>query len=590
MPRLRGQSLNKTLKHRTRLPIDESLRIFLQMTDGFAAAHRQKVIHRDIKPGNVMTIPGEDVGRDKVVIVDFGIAKLIPQAEDPTMKETTTGNIFGTPLYMSPEQCLGKQIIDGRSDIYSMGCLMYEVLTGKPPFIGKATYLTLRAQVEDPPEAITVLNGERSWDVYNLNNIITKMLEKEPGRRYQSMDEVHETLVRANNISLKMASIEQSFPLVTKPIMDLMDFMFTIGLQLRSYSSRRANTVRTSKLTGTLMAFALVIVSCAAVAAIAPYIVTKDPSISMTDIKWQSVSPPPLRSAEQFKSREKQLSFAYGTEQSSGPSPELFGTLKDIAELYYENQLYSKAAGLYMSALKVGKELEEKGIETQASDMAAISLPAAFCFYRLGQYNGAFSTCETGLEFAKKGNARAGKPVFFRGILAGSYGFLIENKRAEPKYLEAGTRNAKADATVFMALLKQDDFKPEESYEIGLLASDVGDYYLRNGQPKMAAEAYKYSLRAWTTLDEAGAYNRAVADVRLGLVNRQQGNLHEAAELLDKAAAIFASNGASSDLERARTLFCLADTYWQMKDLKNYMRSILTRTEAVRTWRVTKKA
>ncbi|HEY9755278.1 MAG TPA: serine/threonine-protein kinase, partial [Oculatellaceae cyanobacterium] len=605
MPLLKGQTLSELLRNRKDLPLLEKLDILIDICSGLVAAHAAGIVHRDLKPSNIMVLPWTTSDEEicgqappypeidpkrlpermhKIVLVDFGIAKILPRGDVDTQVSTTTGDVFGTPLYMSPEQCLGDQaLINERSDIYAMGCLMYEVLTGSPAYIGKQHIDTMNWHMGSERPPLENIPGARSSTIEQLNPIVAKAFRRHAEERWQSMEQLRRELLSVKANLVKGYLQEPQVKALGKSLEAAQDAKSHITIFGRKMWKRLAESARKN-----IVLICVVLVLAAFAINVTPDVMTKDPSTSMNDIAWAAVPPPPLRNAEQFRNREKDLSFAYRTEQSSGPiSPELFGTLKDSAELYYENQLYPKAAALYSSALKIGKELEEKGIETQTSEMAAISLPAAFCFYRIGNYDGAFTFCETGLDLAKKGNTRVGKPIFFRGILAGSYSHLVEARHAGPKYMEIGARNAKANATVFMALLRQDDFKPEESYEIGLLASDVGDYYLRSGDLKMAAEAYKYALRAWTSLDEAGRYNRAVANVRLGLVRKQEGNLREASDTLEKAVSLFAAEGVKDDLVRARTMFCLADAYWQMKD---YWRATLTRRDAVRVWRGTKKA
>ncbi len=164
--------------------------LFLQICQGLGSAHRNGVIHRDLKPGNVMIISagGE---QELVQIVDFGIAKLLAH-EGGSGNLTQTGEVFGSPLYMSPEQCLG-QNLDLRSDVYSMGCLMYETLTGRAPFVGETYMETMYKQMHEIVP--NVCTNDRRGKVYRrLARIISKALEKEPCDRYQTMAELQADL------------------------------------------------------------------------------------------------------------------------------------------------------------------------------------------------------------------------------------------------------------------------------------------------------------------------------------------------------------------------------------------------------------
>src|SRR5579885_2448832 len=126
-----GESLSAILKKETALDSGRALALFHQICEGLAHAHAQGVIHRDIKPANIIVSRTEsgEVAR----VVDFGIAKILPVSNRETHNLTETRQVFGSPHYMSPEHCLGFKM-DERSDIYSLGCLMYEALTGNPPF------------------------------------------------------------------------------------------------------------------------------------------------------------------------------------------------------------------------------------------------------------------------------------------------------------------------------------------------------------------------------------------------------------------------------------------------------------------------
>lgn len=140
-----GKPLSDLINQRGALPVDSALNIFKQICSGIGHAHGKGVVHRDLKPSNVM-LSDPDKWNPHVHIVDFGIAKVLGPEETEAGKLTQTGDVFGSPLYMSPEQCFGKKV-DFRSDIYSIGCIMFEVLTGKPPFMGETIMDTMLKQM-----------------------------------------------------------------------------------------------------------------------------------------------------------------------------------------------------------------------------------------------------------------------------------------------------------------------------------------------------------------------------------------------------------------------------------------------------------
>jgi serine/threonine protein kinase len=184
MDYLQGQSLSDTLKQDGPLSAEGALDLFIAIAEGLKHAHSNGVLHRDLKPSNVMV-----TNENEIKIVDFGIAKVLRDDGQPSLQNLTkTGEIFGSPSYMSPEQCLGKPV-DARSDIYSMGCLMYEVLTGQPPFQGNNSLDTIRMHIEGTHEPI-VPDSTKDSGLYRLDLVINKALEKAPEARYQNVDEL----------------------------------------------------------------------------------------------------------------------------------------------------------------------------------------------------------------------------------------------------------------------------------------------------------------------------------------------------------------------------------------------------------------
>jgi serine/threonine protein kinase/tetratricopeptide (TPR) repeat protein len=176
-----GPTLAQILDDEQRVSPERGLRIMKQICDGLDHAHRKGVVHRDLKPSNLCLHKAED-GTDLVKIVDFGIAKLLPQDGKQRQQLTQTGQIFGSPLFMSPEQCQGKPL-DARSDLYSLGCLMYEALTGVPPFMGDTAFDTMTMHINEPPKPLK----RAAPDVQlppEIENPIMRLLEKDANKRY----------------------------------------------------------------------------------------------------------------------------------------------------------------------------------------------------------------------------------------------------------------------------------------------------------------------------------------------------------------------------------------------------------------------
>lgn len=181
-----GETLAELLHDSGPLPIAAALPIIIQVCFGLAHAHNSGVVHRDIKPSNIMILKDRELGTEgSVKILDFGIAKFSHRDGGEIQALTKTGEIFGSPLYMSPEQCMGSQV-DFRSDIYSLGCVIFETLTGKTPFVGNNALATLMMHQSEP--APTLADGASGKEFpEELESIVANMLEKEPEDRYDSL-------------------------------------------------------------------------------------------------------------------------------------------------------------------------------------------------------------------------------------------------------------------------------------------------------------------------------------------------------------------------------------------------------------------
>lgn len=179
-----GDSLEALLKKETVLPVERAMGIFLQIADALVHARLKSIVHRDLKPSNILITRG-DSGQDLVKIVDFGIAKISDQDRADKTKLTQTGELLGTPLYMSPEQCRGDEI-DERSDIYSFGCIMHEVLSGKPAFTAENSVRVILKHLGDEPPPLP--NNVGISD--DLKKVILRCLEKSPADRYANAGEL----------------------------------------------------------------------------------------------------------------------------------------------------------------------------------------------------------------------------------------------------------------------------------------------------------------------------------------------------------------------------------------------------------------
>ena len=191
---LEGINLTALLDAEKYVPPARAINMFLQISSALAHAHSKDIIHRDVKPSNIMLVDFEG-RRDFVKLVDFGIAKVLNPSTPEAENLTRTGEVFGSPLYTSPEQCQGKKL-DARADIYSLGAVMYRVVTGKPIFESSDPLETMFRQVSEMPAGFAKACPDLSIPV-KLESVIFKCLAKDREQRYQSMNELREDLEAA---------------------------------------------------------------------------------------------------------------------------------------------------------------------------------------------------------------------------------------------------------------------------------------------------------------------------------------------------------------------------------------------------------
>src|SRR5688500_6383281 len=173
MPRVTGETLRARLERERQLPIEDAVRIAREVADALGYAHGHGVIHRDIKPENILLQGGH------ALVADFGIALAVQQAGGSRL--TQTGLSLGTPQYMSPEQAMGERTIDARSDIYALGAVTYEMLTGDPPFTGPSVQAIVARLVTEEPRPIGI---QRKAVPGHVEGAVLRALEKLPADRF----------------------------------------------------------------------------------------------------------------------------------------------------------------------------------------------------------------------------------------------------------------------------------------------------------------------------------------------------------------------------------------------------------------------
>ena len=201
MEYLEGETLAQTMA-RGRVPVADAIDWGCQIAEALAAAHAREVVHRDLKPDNLFLVPDpRRFGKKQIKVLDFGIAKLQRRSFDQ-VHMTRTGALLGTPLYMSPEQCMSMKNIDARTDIYSLGVILYEMVAGRRPFDGDGVYAVISMHINEKPVPPRTYRPELPADV---EAIVLQALAKSPLQRQESMALLHSSLELARGDTLASA-------------------------------------------------------------------------------------------------------------------------------------------------------------------------------------------------------------------------------------------------------------------------------------------------------------------------------------------------------------------------------------------------
>ena len=202
LDRLSGETLAQRLARPPRLAWREAAAIALELADGLAALHARGIVHRDLKPANVILHAPPGGGRPVPKIIDLGISKASAAAADPVLFATltATGQVLGTPEYMSHEQALGERDVDARTDVWALGVVLYEMLAGRRPFEGANVNAVLAAIRRGPPE------GHAVHAPAPLAGVVRRCLRKDRDERYQDGGELREALAAAVALAEKRAA------------------------------------------------------------------------------------------------------------------------------------------------------------------------------------------------------------------------------------------------------------------------------------------------------------------------------------------------------------------------------------------------
>lgn len=230
---LEGENLGEFLKKHGPLQLNEALDLLLQVAEALSHVHKAGIVHRDLKPSNII-LQSADLSNLKIKLADFGIASALKESSEVSETLTKTGDIVGTPAYMSPEQCLG-QSPDFSSDLYSLGCVLFAILTSKPPFEGSNPVQIILAQINAQPPKLPRDLVQKDEKFRQLQTVLAKCLAKEKTDRYSSVSQLIEDLER-----IKKGEVVQSKLLTVRRKVALLKFTATFIIMFCIFSATQS--------------------------------------------------------------------------------------------------------------------------------------------------------------------------------------------------------------------------------------------------------------------------------------------------------------------------------------------------------------
>lgn len=538
MDYLEGRSLSSQIKEKGRIAYEESLNIFVQLTGALAHAHEKGVIHRDLKPSNVI-LAHQGNETDVAKLVDFGIAKVLSQDGHTQAKLTQTGDVFGSPHYMSPEQCLGGEL-DERSDVYSMGCLMYETVTGRPPHTGESTLQILHKHISETPASFKNVIPEHAKNSAQLEAIVFKCLAPKRDDRFQNMNLLKKEL---SNLYMDRGSspIDQAMARIS------------LAWSKRPKFSRREKLLAASG----ILVSALVLGSSWFTYSFFE-LTRNSPWLSPNIITWIPPKPPPGDTGEKMTIAYSQVDI-YVKRRSELLKAGVI-TAPELVKTLTKSGLGFERAGRYEDAarcLEIAAEVAEDKISKRSTSYANLLFYRGRVYYQWGKYDSAAACL-----FECINNNQWPVSDLTRGeceaLLADSYSFLGKRNDAEEFYERA--------------LKRWEGYDPSR---FSITAARYGDLVALYNTPKANEYAYKLYLSAkrnWRRSSEEEVQNIALCDLRIADLLAISGQRDESYNYLKSANQEFLSVFGTDSPKRATTMMKFADALWSRGDYVNALK------------------
>lgn len=564
MQNLEGKSLKDVLGENGKLNIDRCLTIFIQICAGLSEAHHKKIVHRDMKPSNIL-LTEHNGNKDCVKVIDFGIAQ-VNTADGATVLETLTATqeMIGTPSYMSPEQLGGKEI-DQRSDIYSVGCMLFETLTGKVPFKDDTLAAVCMLHLTAQPPRLVIENGDPVL-VQRLDAIIQKCLAKELPMRYQN---IHDLKADLEQVQFRLKQLESE-----RANKVLLAMEMTWLLLFRSLRKLRKNLFSkdsSSTTTRTIIVLALGLLTIAGCLLWPIYGLGSCPSAEERAIAWLEPTPSIYESdPKKFDEAEKNLLDIEKKYRLLGMlhSEDGFKFQRMFGDFYLKSGVYFKSAQRFLYARQLLPQLNSIDIQEQAG----LLLSSAECDFKRKAYDNCIKVARDALINYRK-LAESDYLIYSLGSIQSLY-YLAEANVSLAHHNEA-TENFQN----LVNILEHQNFYVVEPEKTSRYVFAAGSYFFDHGDYALAQKLWKYVLLCPIN-DKEKAINNAITLNQLGLVETKLNNYREATDCFDRAVKELSSTAGPNDLRIAKILFNEADVLWKRKDwlqwfyVQNHARNI----------------
>jgi serine/threonine protein kinase len=553
-----GRSLALVIREEGRLSVERALKIFIQAALGLGSAHKLGIIHRDLKPSNIMLVQKPEGENEIVKLVDFGIAKIISQ-EGESQKLTATGEVFGSPLYMSPEQCEGRSL-DARSDMYSMGCLMFEALTGRTPFCGENVMSTLLKHLNEAPPLLTDLDAAPVVQSL-LNGIISKALSKDPEKRQKDMFELVEDLNNVLEVQLGLKSAPHlSLTVVAKQFIQ--------------------KTVPTLTMTVGILALLVVL-------SIGLFALLSSPEFGLGDnpsLERRIIFPTPVNIAKSGQ-LEADKSFPLALKQFLGLEDQI-SALKKIA-------LRAKVEGRYSDAIAAFEAADGALYRSQLGDSleaAEVQMNIADCRLYLGDYKSAISSAQGAIaKLQGVGDPIKNWTYRCNSVIAYSNWRLGDYDKARALYQDLSeVQNSSRFGLSLNGQIPADfafDLTANGLFFAHAKPNDASDRQKTLKIYQVATDRLLAVTSASRLYERAVTFNLGVIKNAIGLINERDGREEEANDDFQSAINCFKELKGDNDLALASTLFNQSDLQWKRR---NFLQALQLRATARAIWQRSK--